>query len=146
MTLILGIDPGKTTGWGILRLEEKILQPVDYGESKDTTGIELLPHLEKADIIVIEDFLVRPDYARRGAFDYDDMIAPQVIGSVVTLVSQMNKKFVKQPSSIKPVGYGFLGKKYVKGKRGMHKWDALAHAAYYAVKHLHAAPVSRKST
>lgn len=142
--LILGIDPGKTTGWGILRLEAKTLSPVDYGESRDVTCLELSPQIDMADLIVVEDFLVRPEYARRGAFDYDGMVAPQVIGSLGTILAQKSKKMHKQPASIKPVGYGFLGKKYVKGKKGMHKWDALAHAAYYAVKHLGAAPV-RKS-
>lgn len=139
--LLLGIDPGGTTGWAKAELDEDhIIRPVDFGETTDPTGIELMPFLQEADRIIVENFLIDPRYARSGAFDYDSMIAPQVIGSLKTLVSQIGKEIVLQPSSIKPVGYGYLGKKYRKGKRGMHRWDALAHIYYYAVKHLQALP------
>jgi hypothetical protein len=153
--LILGLDPGKTTGWALFELEgfskfgettrpngnERKLKPINFGECKDTSCLELVPMFKQADIIVVEDFLVDPNHARRGSFDYDRMIAPQVIGSIKTLCRQEGKEIELQPASIKPVGYGYLGKKYVKGKKGMHKWDAVAHIYYYAVKHLQALPV-----
>lgn len=139
--ILLGIDPGGTTGWAQAELQEDMeIKPINFGESKDITGQELIPMIDGSDIIVVENFLIDPRYARSGAFDYDDMIAPQVIGAIRTLCSQRDKEIVLQPASIKPVGYGYLGKKYRKGKKGMHKWDALAHLYYYAVKHLHALP------
>jgi hypothetical protein len=139
--ILLGIDPGKTTGWGQVELkEDRKLHPLGYGETKDESGLDLLDLLKSSDLIVIESFLVRPKHARGGAFDYDDMVAPRVIGSLQTLCKMNEKKFHMQPASIKPVGYGFLGKEYKRGKKGMHKWDALAHVAYYAVKNLNALP------
>jgi len=137
---LLGIDPGGTTGWATAELEDNVIHPTNFGESKDTTGLELQPLLQEADIIIVENFLIDPRFSRSGAFDYDDMIAPQMIGAIRTLCSQLGKEIVLQPASVKPVGYGWLGKKYRKGKKGMHKWDALAHIYYYAVKQLHAQP------
>ena len=142
MVVLLGIDPGKTTGWAIaeLNLDTKVIKPTDFGDSTDPTGLELFDKMKEADYIIVESFLVDPRFARSGAFDYDSMIAPQVIGSLKTLAAQLKKEIVMQPASVKPVGYGFLGKKYKKGKKGMHRWDALAHVYYYAVKHLQALP------
>ena len=141
MVLLLGIDPGKTTGWAVAELgENRRIVPKNFGHSTDPTGLELLEMMKESDYIIVEDFLVDPRFARSGAFDYDSMIAPQVIGSIKTLAAQVKKEIVMQPASVKPVGYGFLGKKYKKGKKGMHQWDALAHIYYFAVKKLRALP------
>ena len=141
VVLLLGIDPGKTTGWAQAELgEDRIIKPTNFGETLDPTGLELLEMMKESDYIIVESFLVDPRFARSGAFDYDAMIAPQVIGSLKTLAAQIGKEIAMQPSSVKPVGYGFLGKKYKKGKKGMHRWDALAHVYYYGVKNLRALP------
>lgn len=141
--IVLGIDPGKVTGWALVKTEDKKMSPMNFGHSRDQTALELQPQIEKAEIVVIESFLVRPKNARRGAFDYDDMVAPRVIGAVTTLATLLGKQVVMQPASIKPVGYGFSNTKYVKGKKNMHQWDALAHACYWLVKNGHAYPVKR---
>lgn len=141
VVLLLGIDPGKTTGWAQATLgDDREIKPINFGDSTDPTGLELLEMIKESDHIIVESFLIDPRYARSGAFDYDDMIAPQVIGAIKTLAAQVGKGIVMQPSSVKPVGYGFLGKKYKKGKKGMHRWDALAHIYYFAVKNLRALP------
>lgn len=141
---LLGIDPGKTTGWAQAELDvaTRVIKPLNFGDSTDPTGLELLEMMKESDYIIVENFLVDPRYARSGAFDYDSMIAPQVIGSIRTLAAQIGKEnqIAMQPSSVKPVGYAWLGKKYKKGKKGMHRWDALAHIYYYAVKNLRALP------
>ena len=139
--VIVGFDPGKTTGYAILSLKDRKMTPLDFGESTDETLQDLMPHIERSQIVVIEGFWINPQKARGGHFDYDDMIAPQVIGALQMKGRELGKDVHIQPSSIKPVGYGFVGKKYVKGKKGMHKWDALAHAVYYCVKKLHANPL-----
>lgn len=138
--LILGLDPGGTTGWALLELERKKFSLQDWGHDKDTSMAGQEENIRKADLVIVEDFLVDPKHARRGAFDRDRMIAPQVIGSIKTLCRVLDTPYHLQPNSVKPVGYGYINKKYVKGKQGMHKWDALAHAAYYAVTRLGAFP------
>lgn len=145
---LLGIDPGKTTGWAILNLDEESrkLTPGVFGESTDESALEIQRLIQECDLVVIESFLLRPTYARKGKFDYDDMVAPRVIGAVQTLCKMNDTEYKMQPASVKPVGYGFAGLTYKKGKsgKGVHQLDALVHAVYYAVKHLNALPVGTK--
>lgn len=138
--IVVGFDPGKTTGYGVLSVESGRFRPLDIGASTDETLQELVPLIERADIVVIEGFWINPAKARQGHFDYDDMIAPQVVGALQMKARELGKKVAVQQAAIKPVGYGYIGKKYVKGKKNMHQWDALAHAAYYCVRDLHAMP------
>lgn len=145
MTLILGVDPGKRTGLGLIEVDDT--KP--YGrislktmrESLDVTCLDYLDLLQVADVIVVENFLIRPTKARTGSFDWDNMVAPRVIGAITSQAANLKKKIVLQEPSIKPVGYGWSNQHYVKGKKGQHIPDALAHAVYYAVRKLKAIPV-----
>lgn len=142
MTKLLGIDPGKTTGWGLIRVDEnRKIHVLQFGQTRDTTLLEIRDYLSDADLIVYESWLTRPGDARKGSFDYDPMITPQVIGALKLQCQLLGKQVAEQSPSVKPPAYGFLGRKYQKGKKGQHQWDALAHAVYYAVKHLKAKPV-----
>jgi hypothetical protein len=139
---ILGLDPGKTTGLALIELDGRRIKPPEaYGECKDETLLEIEHLFIEADVIVVEDFKTRPNDARRGAFDWDQMIAPQVIGAAKALAKRHSKLFVLQQASLKPVAYGLSNQKYVPGKKGMHRQDALAHAVFYSVQTLHALPV-----
>ena len=140
--LILGLDPGKTTGWGILELKDKKLSVHSFGQTKDMTMMEIKSQFELADIIVYEGWWTRPNKAKTGAFDWNKMEAPRAIGSILTMCAILEKPpKAEQQSAIKPVGYGFLGMKYKKGRQGVHDLDALAHAGFYAVTRLKAHPV-----
>lgn len=140
---ILAIDPGKTTGWAQIDLESnKKITLCPFGTTKDTELTELIPQIRESGIIVYEAWLTRPKHLQRGAFDWDPMITPQVIGSLKTLCKVLGKPVpVEQQPSIKPVGYALAGMKYEQGKKGTHWQDALAHAVFYAVKKLGALPV-----
>lgn len=142
MTKVLGLDPGKTTGVALILIENDVIKPPLYfGETKDTTLLDIGELFLAADIIVIEDFKTRPKKARQGAFDWDNMIAPQVIGAAKVLAATHKKPWVLQQPALKPVAYGLANQKYVAGKKGQHRQDALAHAVYYSVKALNAFPV-----
>jgi hypothetical protein len=140
---ILGLDPGKTTGYMLIELDgQKITPTVHFGGEKNGEIMEeIVPLIREADLVIIEDFLVRPDKARKGSFDYSSMVAPQVIGKIIQACQMTATKYEKQPASVKPPAYGFSNQKYVPGKKGMHWQDAYAHAVYYAVKKLNALPV-----
>ena len=142
--IILGVDPGKTTGLAMIQVEEKKISLLATRESKDTTALDFLDWIQQSDVVVVESFYVRPKKARTGAFDWDQMIAPQVIGSVTTLTKSQGKVLQMQPPGIKPVGYGYSNQKYVKNKKGLHQQDAVAHAVYYAVHRLHALPINNQ--
>ena len=55
------------------------------GVSEDLTLDELSDHIKDSDLVIVESFLVRPKEARKGAFDYDPMETPQVIGALKLL-------------------------------------------------------------
>jgi len=141
MTLILGIDPGKHTGLGMIEVIEDKIHLRTMRESLDVTCTDYLDLLGQADVIVVEDFLLRPTKAREGAFDWNNMVAPRVIGAITAQLAGLKKPLVLQQPSIKPVGYAWSNQRYVKGKKGQHIPDALAHAVYYAVRTLKAIPV-----
>lgn len=139
---ILGIDPGGTTGYSLIEVRDKEIVPLAFGECKDKLLLKLVPHLQAADVIVYENFLLRPGMARSGAFDWKSNITEQVIGSLKTLAALHGKEVAKpQEPAQKPVGYGFANLKYVPGKKGTHWQDAHAHAVFYAVKKVGANPV-----
>jgi len=141
--VILGLDPGKTTGVAMIQvIENRIKPPLYYAECKDETLLDIEELFDKADFIVVEDFKTRPGKARQGAFDWDQMIAPQVIGAAKSLAKRYGKVVVLQQPALKPVAYGLSNQKYVPGKKGMHCQDALAHAVFYSVKYLSALPLS----
>jgi len=137
---ILGVDPGKTTGLALIEVENKRMKLLETRASKDSLALDWLELLQAADLLAVESFQLRPNEARTGTFDWSNMIAPQVIGSIQTLAKMNGKEVVMQSPSTKPMGYAWSGQKYVAKKKGMHQQDALAHATYYAVKQLKALP------
>jgi hypothetical protein len=139
---ILGIDPGKTTGLAVIIIDPETKKArLNLAEtSSDLTAIEYRNLLDEADIIVVEDFKVRPNKAKTGSFDWSQMETPKIIGSIQTLAALIGKKVVLQQPTVKPMGYGFAHLEYKKGKPGTHIQDAAAHAMYYAVQHKHALP------
>lgn len=150
MTNILGLDPGKTTGYALIETEGsgRNISLVNVGETKDMTLITIKDLFEKADVVVYESWRTRPGKAQSGAFNWGTMPAPEAIGAVKTLRQLFcpDATLVVQEPAIKPAGYGFANLKYVKGKDGMHVQDAVAHAVYYAVRKLRALPVSVSAT
>jgi len=142
MKLLLGIDPGESTGWASVTLNETgVLKVVDFGVSRDLTTHELSDRISDSDLMIIESFLVDPAMSRKGAFDHSDMKTIQVIGALKLQSRLHDTPFVEQSRSVKPVGYGYLRMTYVKGKKNMHSTDAMAHAVFWAVKHAGAKPL-----
>lgn len=141
---LLCLDPGKTTGVAVLEINDKKPHPIYLDETKDVTLTDIAELFRAADLVVCENFLTRPNKARKGAFDWSDMVAPRVIGAATTLSKLYDVPLVLQSPAIKPTGYGFANLKYVRGKQGVHIQDAVAHGMYYAVKHQLCGPVSTK--
>ena len=143
---LIGIDPGKTTGWATITVEDKKIALGLFGVTKDQTLLEIAEHLKGADVVVYEGYWIRPDKANSGAFDWQQVPAEQTIGALFTLCKLYGKNLiVKQQPSQRVPGYGFAGLKYDKKKKGTHWQDALAHVVFYAVKQLQAHPVGVNS-
>jgi hypothetical protein len=140
--IVLGIDPGFSTGYACIEIVEKRVKLIDAGVIKGIPNLkDLMPLIERADFLVIEDFFVRPQDAHK--LTYQELPAPEAIGVLKFLAETVDHppKIQMQSPSTKPVGYGWSGQKYQKGKKGLHSQDAFAHAVYYAVKNSLALPV-----
>lgn len=138
---VLGVDPGQHNGYAVLELKDKIISLLDGGTIERLDFYKRLPEMiTSIEIIVAEDFRVRPGQARLGAFDFDRMVACQVLGVLEFLTVHSPTELKLQAASIKPVGFGFLGKPYRKGAKNVHHWDAAAHAVYYLVTQHGAVP------
>jgi hypothetical protein len=145
-TRIIALDPGQTTGWAIIDVENGAIQLIEFGTTKDLTLVEIADKLIAADVIVYEGFWLRPDKARMGHFDWYENVTEQVIGSLRTICKLNGKEaLIKQQPSQKLPGYAFAGLTYKKGAKGKHWQDALAHACFYAVNRLKANPVRARS-
>lgn len=123
--VIIGIDPGGTTGVGWLRDSiPSEMTEVDKDDLLEWLGDGLLG----VDVVVVENYRLRP-----GSFQtWSEVMPIRQIGAIQLRAHQMGIPVVIQESACKPKGYALLGLKYVKGKKGMHRIDGLAHAAYYA--------------
>jgi len=142
LTKILSFDPGKHTGWATLTVEDKKITLGEFGVTDDMTLREVEHLFKDTDVVVYEGFWIRPEVAAAGHLNYDEMPAPQVIGVINSLASRYSiERVEKQSASLKPPAYGFAGMKYVKGRKGKHAQDAIAHGVYFAVKKLLAHPV-----
>lgn len=139
---ILSIDPGKSTGWAVIEVENSVIKLGMFGVTKDMTLVDIQDHIKDADIVVFEGFWIRPDKAMAGKFNWQDMPAEKVIGSLMTLCKLHQKtQVIKQQPSVRVPGYAFANLVYKKGAKGKHWQDALAHGVYYAVTKLQAYPV-----
>lgn len=128
----LSLDPGKTTGFAYLENRS----PIKIGEVKNSyqvLGDWLIGFLNanEVDILIIEDFVFRPGFKEN---QWKTTEVPKLIGQCQQIARERRLQIVIQQPSIKPVGYGQAGLKYVKGKRGMHREDAVAHGTFYWFK------------
>lgn len=138
---ILAIDPGENIGYGIINydLDSKIATVVQTGIVR-TLGQNEVGYafyrfaFDKFDLdfVVLEDYVINPKVYQHD-HQGDKGLTLRQIGAVELLSYQHGVKLVKQMPTVKPVGYGFLGRKYQRGKKEMHGWDALAHAEYFLV-------------
>lgn len=132
-----GIDPGKHTGWAI------------YEDNTPLTMGEIIVGVDRWDdlydwiishpsvkVIVCEGYRNRPVAMTQGhANTWSENLESQIIGFLRCYCRISRIELILQDPSIKPVGYGMAGLKYVKGKGGQHMQDALAHGAYWWRNH-----------
>lgn len=132
--LILGIDPGGTTGFCIVSKngnDNSTVAPISVGEIKqdkfnawlDSWDILNLTH------IVCEDFIARPGLTNG---KWTSLPVAKQVGAISYRAHQLGVTYIELQPSDKPVGYKAAGLQYVKGKKGTHIHDATAHAFYVA--------------
>jgi len=145
---ILSVDPGEHNGYALVNYTGKKEFIVEkFGVMERPFFYRWLVSNDfpsDIDLFLVEDFKTRPNEAKRGVFDWNQMIAPKVIGALELVSVWREIPLILQQPSIKPVGYGYLGKTYKKGAGNVHHWDAVAHAMYYLVTKRLVVPNSAK--
>lgn len=129
---ILAMDPGGTSGYAIFKGSDK---PVEVGEVPQNNLLAWLSGNKDIDVWVVEDYYVRKQKGDRG-FDHTwnrgDTL--RIIGAVEYHAFLTASEFHLQQPSQKVMGYKLMGKEYVKGKSGMHIFDAIAHGQVFLGK------------
>jgi len=138
---LVGIDPGVNSGFFTADFTDGKLVPfaVDVTRSQEEAEkyFRTLAEIVKPDVWVIEDYVINPHNSKGQVYRYqhvnDKGITLKLIGSARAEATRQGALVVMQMSSAKPAGYGWMEKKYVRGKKGQHALDAKAHVVYYLV-------------
>jgi len=145
MITLYGIDPGQTTGFVQVDIVDRefIVKNVQHWNVTQVNDwyTEMLD--SPPAILIIEDYIIQPrvhNYSHEG----DKGIALRLIGGAQFLChAKPQLQLELQGNFRKPTGYGMLGAKYVRGKKGQHSLDALAHVMYYAAMNKLADPIAQ---
>lgn len=150
MEAILAIDPGYHLGWikVLYNPDNQTCVPQGGGTVIGDDDIKSFVSESKADIYVVEDYLIRPndkrekDNPRTYAHTWDKGTTLRFIGYIEATANAQGAEFILQQPSVKPAGYGFAGKTYKRNRRDalVHQDDAIAHLAFYLVRKRKAPP------
>ena len=129
---VMAIDPGGTTGFALFNGE---LIPEAVGEVKQDDLFDWLSSYKDVDIWVVEDYFVRPGKGKNGyQHQWNRGDTFRIIGAIHFHAFLTRSEFQLQQPSQKVMGYKLMGKEYVKGKKDMHMFDAIAHGHVYLSK------------
>ena len=140
--ILYGFDPGEHIGFAAGSIEDGTFTITEVQEmsqkSFDEWCVSRMGVSYEA-TLVCEDYIIDPRPKNRGGSGYDHQwdkgISLRQIGALRLLCLVNNWTFEAQPNTRKPAGYGFLGAQYKRGAKGRHTFDAVAHLAFYGVKH-----------
>lgn len=131
---VLGIDPGITSGFALatVNIQKQSVSFIPSWEVPIGDFSSWLKQYKDVEVIVVEDFVLRPDkkteFMNKG---FTSLETAKLVGRVEQFCFEHDiKRFLAQASD-KAFAYKLIGETYVKGKKGMHKLDAKAHARHY---------------
>lgn len=127
----LGIDPGKKNG--VCGYDAKFYLTFMLTIMADDINM-FLHQFTKLEKVIIEEYRVYP--GKEKDHTYSDVETLRVIGRVESWTEKNGIHLVKQPASIKPTGYAWIGKKPLPKSNPLnHSLDAHVHFMYWAVRH-----------
>ena len=139
--VVLGVDPGETTGWCLVNYEpenkNKVPVVVAYGQTPTWKALPHMIHRPVVDHVVIENFRLRKDLGPTQIGS--EFIACQVIGVVRYLCEVAGIEYTLKPAGDKEFfrrntgrlrELGFVPSDY-KLHEGRHALDAIAHTLHY---------------
>jgi hypothetical protein len=132
MNYVIALDPGQSTGWAKYSIDGELLQ---FGTLQwETEFLDQLMEWTPA-VMVAEDYIIRSGKAA-GNFQHqwNRGVPLQVLGAVKFRARQVGCEIVLQQPSLKPGAYAHMGAEFVKGKKGMHYMDAIAHGHEFLLR------------
>ena len=140
--IVLGIDPGGTTGYGAVLLgtdtntQEEVIKFIEAGELPDWHGLEELIIKINPQVIIYEQFKLYPWRAKDQS--WSEMETVQVIGVLHYLCEKYNKIVKGQGANekklVRPKAIAMLKAYGNKSRYSDHSIDALTHALVYLRK------------
>lgn len=124
---LIAVDPGETNGWAQFIDGEC----VKFGTLKWENEIFDWITEQSPNYWIVEDYIIRPEWAAGANHDFNRGITLQVIGAIKLWARAGGAVVNLQQPSLKPAAYGQMGATYVKGKKNMHHMDAIAHGTWY---------------
>lgn len=126
----LSIDPGKSNGVcgydSRFYLQFMLVIPSDK-------MVKFLNQFRRITNCVVEDYRLYPNKAKEQY--YSDMETPRIIGQIEGWAELYDVNVTKQPASIKPTAYKWLGKKPLPKTNPLnHALDAHVHGIYWGVR------------
>lgn len=127
--LVLGVDPGGTTGWSMLSNEDGY--EFASGQLRmDEVAPWLQDHLNKPLAhIIIEDFRLSPEKAKAQIGSRFDTC--KVIGMFELFAHILSIPITLQPRTVKPIAERFSGIRPPRNHKMSHHIDAYNHAVYW---------------
>lgn len=131
--IVLGVDPGKTTGWCEISVGAKTFAPA-MGEQPLDDFLDEWEPARRIVAVACEDFIVGPRTLRTSR---ERMWSLEGIGYLRAACRQEGIEFVVQaPASVKPLITDAVLKSLGLWRRttGGHQMDAARHAVYFAAR------------
>jgi hypothetical protein len=141
---LLSIDPGTHTGWAVWHYEKNKVLLQEMGESASiqqfyntlTDG-----EFNDTDQIVAEDYKIRPADLNKGwSHQWNNGPALQVLGAIDLFATMYSIPTSRNQPAVLPVGCGYIGYKYNKKVHVPNRISAIAHGAWWLVKHGYSVP------
>jgi hypothetical protein len=133
MTLILALDPGKTTGYAFIQNEPRgcdtIVNQIYTGECNSLSDVSSLLQLLQPAVVICESFKLYPWKA--AAQSWGIMPAPEVIGVVKLWCSQHRTTLVMQAPTVKSTAQRKFDISLL-CLVGQHRKDAVLHLLYWS--------------
>lgn len=129
----LSIDPGKANGVCGYNSNFSVM----FMLTITAPNIVMFLHqFEKVKKCIMEGYKVYPNKVKDHI--YSDLETPRVIGRVESWAEIKGIELIKQPASIKPTAYKWLGVKPLsKSNKNNHAMDGHVHFMYWAIKNGH---------
>lgn len=131
----LAFDPGNTTGWAGFDKEGNIVEMGSFkafidGKYKQNPKFRELIN-SNIKHIVVEDY-VNYGYTQQKRWSRND--TSKIIGVIETLAQIEDIPLELQKSSVRGIGYKWMGAEQPSNKAMSHEWDAAAHGVYFFTK------------